>query len=102
MATGMEVATLDKMSNTGAKPDSHSIGTPPSRRAKREVGEVSEFLASPTSFRPGWTYQSHFRADAKNSNGEIRFVVPWDGIGDEEKRIYEEFAKMRKFLVPEF
>ena len=93
---------MDQISNAGAKHESHNIGTPPARRAKRDVPEGSEFLASPTSFRPGWTYQSHFRVDAKTTTGEPRFVVPWDGIGEEEKRIYDEFAKMRKFLVPEF
>ena len=102
MATGMEVATLDKMRNTGAKPDSHSIGTPPSRRAKRDVPETSEFVASPSSWRPGWRYQSHFRDDAKGPNGNPRFLAPWDGIGEEEKRIYTELVKMRKGLVSEF
>ncbi len=100
MATTL--ATMDQISSTGPKPETHYVGTPPTRRHKRDAPASSEFVASPSSFRPGWTYQSHFRDGAKGPNGEPRFLVPWDGISDGERRIYDELAKMRKGLVSEF
>ncbi len=92
MSTGTTLATMDQISSTA---DVYHVGTPPQRRPKRDAPASNEFAASPSSYRPGMTYQSHFRDGAMMPNGEPPFILPWEGKGEGSMVWNDDYRKDR-------